>query len=252
MISTNEKEKEKEKIFISRETIKRLIKDIKELNNFPLDSEGIFYKHCEEDIMQGYACIVGPKDSLYFGGYYFFHFYFPSDYPHSPPKVKFCTNNGFIRFHPNLYKNGKVCLSILNTWKGEQWSGCQSIKSVLLTILSILDKTPLLHEPGINENHKDFLNYNKLIKYYNNEFSIIAILQPEILKNHFKKIYDFYIVFEKNILESFKKNKNEIIENLNDNFLKLKSETIKTSLYNHDCSLNYKELIKKSKILLKI
>lgn len=53
--------------------------------------------------------------------------------------------------HPNMYKNRKVCVSILNTWRGEQWSGCQTIKSVLLTLMSLLDSKPLLNEPGITE-----------------------------------------------------------------------------------------------------
>ena len=32
--------------------------------------------------------------------------------------------SGTVRFNPNLYQNGKVCLSLLGTWSGgvdEQW-----------------------------------------------------------------------------------------------------------------------------------
>ena len=41
-------------------------------------------------------------------------------------EVKFrTTGGGQVRFNPNLYKDGKVCLSLLGTWpgaQGEQWS----------------------------------------------------------------------------------------------------------------------------------
>ena len=46
-------------------SIKRLLKDIKELENNPLENDGIFYKHSEDDLFKGYALIIGPKDTLY-------------------------------------------------------------------------------------------------------------------------------------------------------------------------------------------
>mmetsp|Transcript_10330 Transcript_10330/g.30927 ORF Transcript_10330/g.30927 Transcript_10330/m.30927 type:complete len:103 (-) Transcript_10330:836-1144(-) len=46
----------------------------------------------------------------------------PDDYPQSPPRVRnMTTGAGRVRFNPNLYANGKVCLSILGTWKGPGW-----------------------------------------------------------------------------------------------------------------------------------
>jgi len=153
----SQKDKE-ETVTISRSTAKRLIKDIKQLNNE--SPPGIFYSHDEQDILKGTALIIGPKDTPYSGGYYFFRFSFPYDYPHSPPVLKFCTNDGCTRMHPNLYKNGKVCLSLLNSWQGQDatdaWTGCQTISSILLTIRSIMSDVPLVHEPGCDENHRDY------------------------------------------------------------------------------------------------
>ena len=123
---------------ISKSTIKRLTKDIKEIYKNPLTDNNIYYKHSDNDILSGTALIIGPEDTIYEGGYYLFSFKFPYDYPHSPPVVTFNTNDGVTRFHPNLYKSGKVCLSILNTWDGEPWTGCQTISSVLLSICSLL------------------------------------------------------------------------------------------------------------------
>ena len=86
-------------------------------------------------MLVGYALIIGPKDTPYAYGNFLFKFLFPYDYPHTPPKVTYHTNDGYTRFNPNLYKSGKVCISLLNTWKGEQWTGCQTIKSILLTFM---------------------------------------------------------------------------------------------------------------------
>ena len=160
-------------VVLPRNTIKRIISDVKDLMKSPLEDEGIYYHHDEEDILKGYAVITGPKDSLYYGGSYMYTFSFPRDYPHSPPVAYYHTNDGETRFHPNMYKSGKVCLSILNTWRGEPWSGCQTIRSVLLTILSVFDDKPFLHEPGITEQHPHFQLYHDIIFYKNLSFSCI-------------------------------------------------------------------------------
>ena len=55
---------------------------------------------------------------------------FQDDYPVEPPKVKFCTLDPNIRFNPNLYTCGKVCLSIINTWNGPYWTSCLTLSSV--------------------------------------------------------------------------------------------------------------------------
>ena len=107
-----------------------------------------------ENIFKGYAMIIGPSDTPYQDGFYFFEFNFPYDYPHSPPVLTFLSNGDNIRFNPNLYRNGKVCISLLNTWKGDQWTSCQSISSILLT-LCILNENPLLNEPGITESNSE-------------------------------------------------------------------------------------------------
>jgi ubiquitin-protein ligase len=165
------------KVVIPKETVMRLLKDIRGVMTDPtLEECGIIYRHSETDMLTGYACIVGPADSLYFGGYYFFVFKFPTNYPHSPPIVSYLTNTNNIRFHPNFYANKKVCVSIVNTWRGEQWSGCQNIRSVLMTFQSLLDKEPLLHEPGIRAAHSDFIPYHTMVEYYNYKFACLTLL----------------------------------------------------------------------------
>ena len=92
---------------ISKETIKRLACDIKRIIQEPLDSHNIYYKHDDNDILKGYALIIGPKDTPYAYGAYLFEFNFPYNYPYSPPKVIFCLSDGITRFNPNFYVNGK-------------------------------------------------------------------------------------------------------------------------------------------------
>lgn len=48
-----------------------------------------------------------------------------------PPVVKLVTTGGgTVRFNPNLYNDGKVCLSLLGTWHGgskeEKWDVSRS------------------------------------------------------------------------------------------------------------------------------
>ena len=209
--------------FITKTTINRLIHDIKDVKiNIDSDKEGIYYEHDEKDILNGYALIIGPPDTPYAFGYYLFEFKYPFDYPHSPPTVIYHTNDGVIRFHPNFYKNGKVCLSILNTWKGDQWTGSITLKSILLTLLTLLTKDALINEPGILLTNKDVKEYDKIIQYKNIETSIINIVNKNILP---EKFFIFYEIIKNNFIKNYFK----IIDNLsiyNDN------EYISTNIYN--------------------
>jgi ubiquitin-conjugating enzyme E2 Z len=163
--------------FVSKDALRRIISDIKEIRKNPLTGHGIYYEHDDTDILKGRALIIGPADTPYADGFYLFKFQFPANYPHAPPKVEFCTSDGYTRFNPNLYRTGKVCLSILNTWKGEPWSGCQTISSVLLALCTVLNDEPLLNEPGIMKSHRDFEAYNEILRYKNIEVAIFEMLK---------------------------------------------------------------------------
>lgn len=97
----------------------------------------------------------GQYDSCFQNGVFIFEFNIPDNYPFDVPKVKFITG-GLInaRIHPNLYKEGKVCLSILNTWGSNEWSPLLTIEKIILTIKGILDNNPIAHEPSF-EKSKD-------------------------------------------------------------------------------------------------
>ena len=209
---------------VSNETIKRLLTDIKEIIKSPLTAHGIYYEHNETDMLKGQALIIGPKDTPYEDGFYLFEFLFPTNYPYSPPKITYCTNDGVTRFNPNFYKCGKVCLSILNTWRGEQWSSCQSISTVLLALCTTLNEQPLLNEPGITENSEDLPKYNAIIRYKNIEIATLNMLQNEWIGTQFPV---FLPIMKAHFLSSYGK----IIEFIDKEIAKNKSICIKTNIY---------------------
>ena len=201
---------EKSPQIITTETIKRLLNDVRQIIKHPLTDNGIYYSHDETNITKGYAMIIGPSNTPYFGGYYFFNFDYPTDYPFSPPKVTYMTNDGTTRFNPNLYKCGKVCVSILNTWSGDKWSSCQTINSILLTLCSLLNDYPLENEPGQSKTSRDFIPYQKSIQFKNIDFAICDLLNLNkqkipspfdifypFMKQHFIDNYDKLISFVK-------------------------------------------------------
>jgi ubiquitin-protein ligase len=234
-------------VHIPKETIERLLKDIKDIFMSSLEKDGIYYKHSDTNILKAYVMIVGQPDTLYFGGYYFFQINIPADYPHSPPVLEYLTNDGVTRFHPNFYKSKKVCLSMLNTWRGEQWTSCLTIKSVLLTLLSIMDSHPMLHEPGITEKHQDYHTYHSMILYKNIDFACIRLMDEFIDTSIIPFEMEYKEYFYKFMLEVFKKNANAL-KKVIINSMKTKNcnkhYTI-TGLYNMSFYVNYDELLDK-------
>jgi ubiquitin-conjugating enzyme E2 Z len=223
---------------ISKETINRLVKDVKQIIKNPLTENGIYYVHDDTEMLQGYAMIVGPEDTPYFGGYFFFDISYPTDYPHSPPKIKYCTNGDNIRFNPNLYKCGKVCVSLLNTWRGDQWTSCQTISTVLLTLCTLLCKNPLLNEPGVTSVHVDIPKYNNIIEHANIKIAVCDIIKrkPGVFLDFFEIFYPYiksnFINNQKKILEFVGKKENEFPE----------KQVITTNMYSLNHYIDYKSL----------
>jgi len=224
---------------IAKESIMRLLKDVKHVIQNPLTDNGIYYVHDDTEMLQGYAMIVGPSDTPYFGGFYFFKLKYPTDYPHSPPSVTYCTNGDGIRFNPNLYKCGKVCISLLNTWRGEQWTSCQTISTVLLTLCTLLCKNPLLNEPGVGKNHPDLPKYDKIIAYKNIDVAIVQMFQKKtgVYQEEFEMFYPY-------VRENFLKNKEKIFEFLKEMASDIsRKETLTTGLYSMNVSIDYPKLL---------
>ena len=220
-----------------KECFKRIILDYKDIQKDSIPN--IYYKMNEDDIQYGYACIIGPEDTPYQYGYYLFEFFFTENYPFEPPKVKYYTNDGVTRFNPNFYRNGKVCLSILNTWEGEKWSSCQSLRSILLTLQMTMNESPLLNEPGITvHNHSSMIKcYNDMITFKNLEIGILNFLAN---KNRIdERFRDFYDIMKEKYIE----NRDKIYDIMNRNNILVVLTTV--SIYRMEFIIDYDELIQK-------
>jgi len=218
--------------------VKRLVKDVKDIIKKPLLDNGIIYSHSEDNLLKGYAIIFGPKDTIYEDGVYFFEFDFPKTYPFSPPKLTYLTNNGKTRFNPNLYRNGKVCVSILNTWRGPGWTSCMTIRTVLITLVSLFHNKPLLNEPGITEKHHAFNSYNKIIQYRNLDTAILNVLIKKLLPNNFKSFWSL-------IKRHFERNKTNILKKIDLLIIEEpKVKEYKAGIYGMVCTIDYTYLKK--------
>ncbi len=174
---------------------KRILSDLKIIQKNQLDKHNIFVSTNDDDIYNIKAMIIGPDDTPYEGGFFFFDINFPKNYPMEPPKAKFMTLNRDVRFNPNLYKCGKVCVSLLNTWAGPGWTTACTLSAVLLSIQSLLNENPIHNEPGWEkENGERCKTYNDLLDYYNLKVAVLQMIRDtpigfEVFKDIMLKYY---------------------------------------------------------------
>jgi ubiquitin-protein ligase len=128
--------------------VRRLMKEHEQVLDKSMTDQGIYWWASPTSLTHGKALILCPPETPYEGCFFIFEFHFPTDYPFSPPKVNVLTSDGKTRFHPNLYIDGKVCLSILGTWTGPSWQSTMSLSMILLSLKALFDSNPISHEPG--------------------------------------------------------------------------------------------------------
>ncbi|CAI9724717.1 Hypothetical predicted protein [Octopus vulgaris] len=158
--------------------ILRIKRDIMTIYNEP--PPGMCIVPDKEDITEIHALITGPFDTPYEGGFFYFLIRCPPDYPIRPPRVKLMTTgDGRVRFNPNLYRSGKVCLSIIGTWSGPSWSPAQSLSSILISIQSLMNDKPYHNEPGFEQerNVGDAKRYNDVIQHESLRVAVCDMLE---------------------------------------------------------------------------
>ncbi|XP_074652438.1 ubiquitin-conjugating enzyme E2 Z-like [Tubulanus polymorphus] len=182
--------------------ILRIKRDIMSIYNEP--PPGMCIVPQKEDITMVHALITGPFDTPYEGGFFYFIIRCPPDYPIRAPRVRLVTTgDGQVRFNPNLYKNGKVCLSILGTWSGPAWSPAQSLSSVLISIQSLLNEKPYHNEPGFEQERRsgDAKRYNDIICHETLRVGVCDMLEGrvscpkglrEVMEKSFPAYYEYY------------------------------------------------------------
>lgn len=197
---------------------RRILKDLERLQNCSDDfnEDGIYFHYDESDLRKLFVVITGASNTPYADVPFLFLFTFPANYPHRPPVVKFCTGDGKTRFNPNLYIDGKVCLSILGTWEGPGWTPVMNIVTVIKSIQAlVMTDTPLLNEPGLASASSERIKlYNIVLEYRSLMVGLVGQLKscPEIfmpllgrMEERFRR--DFGRIMErveKNLLEDRK------------------------------------------------
>ncbi|CAG2100535.1 unnamed protein product [Medioppia subpectinata] len=126
--------------------MKRLLKElqqVKEEKDFKMDA--VVHKDSRgvEDWSKWDVYVTGAQGSIYEGHVLHAKMTFPSRYPNLPPTFTFVTK----MFHPNVYSNGKVCISILHTANDNpydsyaanySWTAVQTVRTVCISIISLL------------------------------------------------------------------------------------------------------------------
>lgn len=161
---------------------------------------GIYFDYNKNIIDNKFSMlIIGSMDidNPYYGGFYLFNGQIPDQYPFLPPLVKTKTQGDNVRFHPNFYVNGKVCLSILGTWMGPPWTSCQNIGTISLSIKSLFIDNPITQEPGWEKCIPLKANlYKKIICYKNLEIAVYRVVKHgvhTIYAPYKQYIYDTFI-----------------------------------------------------------
>ena len=119
----------------------RLAQEIADLREvLPCEASNSVYVTVDKQRVDFMKCIImGSAGTPYAHGAFVYDIFFDERYPNSPPKINLSTTGGgAIRFNPNLYNCGKVCLSLLGTWRGtatENWN--PKFSTLLQVILSI-------------------------------------------------------------------------------------------------------------------
>jgi len=100
----------------------------------------------DNDFYKWTVCFTGPEDTLYEGGFFKAILTFPDDFPQNPPEMKFITE----MWHPNIYQDGRVCISILHPpgtdrfneqeSAEERWRPVLGVEQILVSVVSMLNE----------------------------------------------------------------------------------------------------------------
>ncbi|KAL5004879.1 hypothetical protein ScPMuIL_018335 [Solemya velum] len=124
--------------------LKALQLELKKIQEEPVEGFRVTLSN-DDNLFDWEVAIFGPPGTLYEGGYFKANMKFPTDYPYSPPSVRFISK----MWHPNVYENGDVCISILHPpvddpqsgeLPSERWNPTQNVRTILLSIISLLNE----------------------------------------------------------------------------------------------------------------
>ena len=139
--------------------LKRLKKELARIIENPVERVVIHPK--DDNILMWEGYIEGPADSPYSGGKFPILMKFDESYPVKPPSVKFTK---FV-YHPNIYRDGKICIDILQS----NWAPSLNIQSILMSLISLFDD-PNVRSPANRDAailyEKDRSKFNEKVKEF--------------------------------------------------------------------------------------
>eukprot|EP01022_Parablepharisma_sp_SALTPOND_P020985 TRINITY_DN395_c0_g1_i1.p1 TRINITY_DN395_c0_g1~~TRINITY_DN395_c0_g1_i1.p1 ORF type:complete len:5656 (-),score=802.26 TRINITY_DN395_c0_g1_i1:1614-18581(-) len=189
----------------SQNKLIRLAQELADLSNaLPDEHTNAIYIRVDEqriDFMK--ALVMGACNTPYGHGAFEYDIYCPANYPNESPKMNLTTTgNGAVRFNPNLYHDGKVCLSLLGTWRGtatENWDPkFSTILQVLMSLQAIvMSEEVYFNEPGFEgeigkpEGERKNEGYANIVRYCNIKYAMIGQIKnppkgfESVIKRHF-------------------------------------------------------------------
>lgn len=201
---------------------KQIMKEWRSLEkNLP---ESIYVQVYEFRIDLLRAVIIGAEGTPYHNGLFFFDIYLPSEYPKQPPKVYYHAHG--LRLNPNLYADGKVCLSLLNTWSGskmEKWTQNSTILQLLVSIQGlVLNERPFFNEPGYgnvkNSKHSRWINKSQS---YNAEVFLLSCKTMVYIMRNPPKNFEIFVT------QHFHKRADSILAAIQDYYVLISSSSNK-------------------------
>lgn len=204
--------------------------------SLPINYDSSVFLRVSENIGYCRFMIVGNKDTPYENGLFLFECKFSDTFPSGPPKVHILTTGGGrVRFNPNLYADGTVCLSLLGTWsgeKGESWNPeTSTVLQLIVSIQSLIFiEDPYFNEPaytldrGTSHGKSYSIQYNKPLYKETVQLAMIDMIEnppvgfEEVVKEHFKLKKDYILNQVKEWNEKFSQVNYDKLKELLDNF----------------------------------
>ena len=145
------------------QALRHIVSRFKEYNKDPIDG---FYCEPTNDAFKWKFNLLGMHNTPFEGEMLDGYIIFPQSFPNEPPVIQFTSK----MFHPNIYTDGKVCMSILHDSRvenfydklEEKWLPVHTIQSIVLSMILII-QDPNVESPAnieaaklFRENKKDY------------------------------------------------------------------------------------------------
>jgi ubiquitin-conjugating enzyme E2 O len=163
---------------LSAAFLRRIIREHSILSE-SLPAKEVYVRTYESRLDLLRCLIIGPEDTPYEYAPFVIDLQLSAEFPLVPPVAHFHSwTGGLGRINPNLYEEGKICLSLLNTWPGqsagESWSDKASILQVLISLMGlVLVKQPFYNEAGFESYGEENL-YRRESQQYSEKAYVMA------------------------------------------------------------------------------